>query len=341
MDSSAPVTARLPACSCRSRSARSSSGSSPASGERRCPLRVHSSRRRWSTIDGSADRLARAARRGIGPPDHTPRHVPDPDPRHGPRPAGQGGRPLRARSREHGVARDGHRAAVADPRHRTGRGRLTRAAVAAGAPGAAASARGRGQRTGPTREEARRWATGRRSASSGARASTRCSRTSARSRSTRRTARRRTASSWPRSAGRQVAFLPRHGRRHTIPPHRINYRANVWAMRVARGQGGHRPVRRRLAPARGARPATSSCATSSSTGPADREDTFFDGPIVDPLSSAETYDPVLRQTRDRRRSASTASRSTSGARSSSSRARASPRRPSRSGSATPGGRSST
>ena len=32
-------------------------------------------------------------------------------------------------------------------------------------------------------------------------------------------------------AGRGVAFLPRHGRRHTIPPHRINYRANVWAMR--------------------------------------------------------------------------------------------------------------
>ena len=31
--------------------------------------------------------------------------------------------------------------------------------------------------------------------------------------------------------GRTVAFLPRHGRRHTIPPHRINYRANVWAMR--------------------------------------------------------------------------------------------------------------
>ena len=32
--------------------------------------------------------------------------------------------------------------------------------------------------------------------------------------------------------GRPVAFLPRHGRRHTIPPHLINYRANVWAMRA-------------------------------------------------------------------------------------------------------------
>ncbi|MEV8094501.1 S-methyl-5'-thioadenosine phosphorylase [Kitasatospora sp. NPDC085879] len=31
-------------------------------------------------------------------------------------------------------------------------------------------------------------------------------------------------------AGRTVAFLPRHGRGHTLPPHRINYRANLWAL---------------------------------------------------------------------------------------------------------------
>ena len=31
--------------------------------------------------------------------------------------------------------------------------------------------------------------------------------------------------------GRRVAFLPRHGRRHELPPARIPYRANVWAMR--------------------------------------------------------------------------------------------------------------
>lgn len=31
--------------------------------------------------------------------------------------------------------------------------------------------------------------------------------------------------------GRQVAFLPRHGRAHHLPPHRINYRANLWALR--------------------------------------------------------------------------------------------------------------
>jgi 5'-methylthioadenosine phosphorylase len=31
--------------------------------------------------------------------------------------------------------------------------------------------------------------------------------------------------------GRSVAFLPRHGRGHALPPHRINYRANIWALR--------------------------------------------------------------------------------------------------------------
>jgi len=31
--------------------------------------------------------------------------------------------------------------------------------------------------------------------------------------------------------GRRVAFLPRHGRGHRIPPHRINYRANIWALK--------------------------------------------------------------------------------------------------------------
>lgn len=32
-------------------------------------------------------------------------------------------------------------------------------------------------------------------------------------------------------AGRNVAFLPRHGQGHEFPPHRINYRANMWALR--------------------------------------------------------------------------------------------------------------
>ncbi len=94
-------------------------------------------------------------------------------------------------------------------------------------------------------------------------------------------------------AGRSIAFLPRHGRRHTIPPHKINYRANVWAMRSL-----------------GVKAVISPCAAGSlqlHVKPGDfvvcdqfvdrtrnRVDTFYDGPIVTHLSSAETYDPVLR-----------------------------------------------
>jgi 5'-methylthioadenosine phosphorylase len=31
--------------------------------------------------------------------------------------------------------------------------------------------------------------------------------------------------------GHRVAFLPRHGKTHSLPPHVINYRANLWAMK--------------------------------------------------------------------------------------------------------------
>jgi 5'-methylthioadenosine phosphorylase len=94
--------------------------------------------------------------------------------------------------------------------------------------------------------------------------------------------------------GRRVAFMPRHGRRHTIPPHRINYRANVWALRSL-----------------GVKAVISPCAAGSlqlAVKPGDfvvcdqfvdrthgRVDSFYDGPIVTHLSSADTYDPVLRQ----------------------------------------------
>jgi 5'-methylthioadenosine phosphorylase len=32
-------------------------------------------------------------------------------------------------------------------------------------------------------------------------------------------------------AGRDAVFLARHGHGHTIPPHRVNYRANLWALK--------------------------------------------------------------------------------------------------------------
>jgi len=39
------------------------------------------------------------------------------------------------------------------------------------------------------------------------------------------------ALTYGRISGREVIFLPRHGSAHNIPPHRVNYRANLWALK--------------------------------------------------------------------------------------------------------------
>ena len=65
-------------------------------------------------------------------------------------------------------------------------------------------------------------------------------------------------------AGHDVVFLARHGHGHTIPPHRVNYRANLWALkhRGATGDSG-RGFRRRHS--RGCSWRSRACRTSSST----------------------------------------------------------------------------
>src|SRR5258706_3851805 len=35
------------------------------------------------------------------------------------------------------------------------------------------------------------------------------------------------------NARAEVIFLARHGYGHTIPPHEVNYRANIWALQAA------------------------------------------------------------------------------------------------------------
>lgn len=40
-----------------------------------------------------------------------------------------------------------------------------------------------------------------------------------------------------RIAGQEAVFLARHGYGHTIPPHRVNYRANLWALHHAGVEG--------------------------------------------------------------------------------------------------------
>src|ERR671933_2206352 len=91
----------------------------------------------------------------------------------------------------------------------------------------------------------------------------------------------------------RVAFLPRHGQRHTIPPHAINYRANLWAM----AQLG---VTRLIAP-------TAAGSLQPRIKPGDfvvcdqfvdrtyaRQQTFYDGPRVVHISTADPYCPDLR-----------------------------------------------
>lgn len=94
-------------------------------------------------------------------------------------------------------------------------------------------------------------------------------------------------------AGRRVAFLPRHGRDHSIPPHKINYRANLWAFKSL-------GVTRVLAPcAAGSlkpyiHPGHFVVCDQLIDRTHRRDDTFYDGPEVTHVSTAEPYCPELR-----------------------------------------------
>jgi len=93
--------------------------------------------------------------------------------------------------------------------------------------------------------------------------------------------------------GVKVAFMPRHGVRHQLPPHAINYRANAWAMKAA-----------------GVRDVIGPCAAGSLQPrvglgsfvvmdqyvdrTSARRDTFYDGPETTHIGQAEPYCPVLR-----------------------------------------------
>jgi 5'-methylthioadenosine phosphorylase len=91
----------------------------------------------------------------------------------------------------------------------------------------------------------------------------------------------------------RLAFLPRHGPHHRLPPHAINYRANLWAM----AQLG---VTRVIAP-------TAAGSLQPRIKPGEfvvcdqfvdrtyaREQTFYDGPRVVHISTADPYCPEMR-----------------------------------------------
>jgi 5'-methylthioadenosine phosphorylase len=94
--------------------------------------------------------------------------------------------------------------------------------------------------------------------------------------------------------GKRVAFLPRHGRNHELPPHEIPYLANVWALKEL-------GVRRIIGPnASGALKADLELGefvvcdqfVDRTSG---RKDTFYDGPETTHVSAADPYCPDLRR----------------------------------------------
>ncbi|NLK71611.1 MAG: S-methyl-5'-thioadenosine phosphorylase [Clostridiales bacterium] len=94
--------------------------------------------------------------------------------------------------------------------------------------------------------------------------------------------------------GKKVAFLPRHGKHHSLPPHKVPYKANIYAMKML-----------------GVKALISPCSCGSlqkDIKPGDfvicdqfidrtygREITFFEGLEVKHISAADPYDEKLRQ----------------------------------------------
>ncbi|MDH4139460.1 MAG: S-methyl-5'-thioadenosine phosphorylase [Coriobacteriia bacterium] len=95
-------------------------------------------------------------------------------------------------------------------------------------------------------------------------------------------------------SGRSVAFLPRHGVDHQYPPHMINYRANVYAMKllgVSRiiGPNACGSLRKDVAPG------DFVICDQFVDRTCGRADTFYDGPTTTHVSSADPYCPTMRQ----------------------------------------------
>lgn len=94
--------------------------------------------------------------------------------------------------------------------------------------------------------------------------------------------------------GKRVAFIPRHGKKHSLPPHKINYRANIYVMKKL-------GVKRIFGP-------SASGSLQPHVKPGDfvvcdqfidrtkgRIDTFYDGPETVHIAMAEPYCPTMRK----------------------------------------------
>jgi 5'-methylthioadenosine phosphorylase len=94
-------------------------------------------------------------------------------------------------------------------------------------------------------------------------------------------------------SGRRVAFMPRHGLGHRFPAHRVNYRANVWAMWSL-------GVTRILGPCAAGSlqphviPGQFVICDQFVDRTSGRADSYYDGPTSVHISTADPYCPELR-----------------------------------------------
>ncbi len=94
--------------------------------------------------------------------------------------------------------------------------------------------------------------------------------------------------------GRMIAFLPRHGKGHHIPPHKVNYRANIWALKMLGAKwviavSAVGSLREDYKPGDLVVPDQFIDMTKR------REYTFFDGPVVAHISMADPFCEHLRK----------------------------------------------
>jgi 5'-methylthioadenosine phosphorylase len=92
--------------------------------------------------------------------------------------------------------------------------------------------------------------------------------------------------------GRDVAFLPRHGAGHTVSPHLVNYRANIWALASL---GVTAIVSSAAVGGLAYPPGTLVLTDQYVDRTSGRADTFYDRGSVQHLPSADPFCPVLHE----------------------------------------------
>lgn len=94
-------------------------------------------------------------------------------------------------------------------------------------------------------------------------------------------------------AGQKIAFLPRHNKSHDVPPHQINFRANIWALKelgVSRIITSHAvgSLQKEI------KPGDFVILDQFVDRTKGRIDTFYDGQLATHISTAFPYCPQLR-----------------------------------------------